>query len=250
MASSLPTLPHCCPGVVIIPAKNEEASVGDVVRSVVRDGRWDVLVVDDASADGTAREAKKGGAEVLSLPFTLGAWGAAQAGLRCGLANGYRFAMTMDADGQHLAESLQSVSAPVLEDTSDVTIGVCPERASLGRQLTWGLFRKITGLQLQDITSGLRAYDEAAMRLLTSDSTAMLSYQDIGLLLLLRDAGLSISEVKVEMNRRQNGRSRVYDSWWTVVAYMTETLILAAVKWHPSWHLDKRPEGITQGDNK
>jgi glycosyltransferase involved in cell wall biosynthesis len=234
--------------VVVIPAKNEAATVGDVVRGVLRRGRWEALVVDDASSDGTAREANEGGAGVVSLPFPLGAWGAAQTGLRYALDSGYRCAITMDADGQHLAESLERVSAPVLEGVSDVAIGVCPERASPARRLAWSLFRIITGLQVQDVTSGLRAYSERAIRLVTSDRTAMLSYQDIGLLLLLRDAGLSTSEVKVRMNCRRSGRSRVYDSWVTVAAYLMETLILSAGKWRPSWHFDET-KATSRGDS-
>lgn len=226
------------PGMVVIPARNEAVTVGDVVRSAARYTNWHTLVVDDASVDETARKARNSGATVLALPYSLGAWGAVQAGMRYALGQGHRVVVTMDADGQHVAESLKPVSAPVLNGIADVSIGVCPERASLGRRFTWSLFRRITGLELQDITSGLRAYNEAAMRLLTSNKAAPLSYQDIGVLLLLRDAGLSASEIKVEMNRRQHGRSRVYDSWLTVAAYLMETLILSTGKWHPSWYQD------------
>ena len=66
----------------------------------------------------------------------------------------------------------------------------------------------------------------------------MLNYQDIGVLLMLREAGMRAAEVKVQMGVRRNGRSRVYDSWWTVTRYLTETFMLSAGKWRRSWHMD------------
>lgn len=239
MVSSLPALPRGWPGAVIIPARDEEGTVGEVVRGVTRNAGAFALVIDDASSDDTASEARASGAEVVTLPFSLGAWGATQTGLRLVMEIGYPFAMTMDADGQHLAEFLGPVSEPVRQGLCDVAIGVCPERASAARRVAWVLLRTITGLRLQDITSGLRAYNRRAMRLLTSESATALSYQDIGLLLLLREAGLAVGEVKVDMHRRRSGCSRVYDSWGTVAAYLMETLILSAAKWSPAWHIDR-----------
>ncbi|HJU38104.1 MAG TPA: glycosyltransferase, partial [Tahibacter sp.] len=61
-----------------MPARNEQATVGDVVRGVVANLGCDVLVINDASTDATVREAQAAGARVLTLPFQLGAWGAAQ----------------------------------------------------------------------------------------------------------------------------------------------------------------------------
>lgn len=83
-------------------------------------------------------------------------------------------------------------------------------------RFAWGLFRHMTGLKLEDVTSGLRAYNAGAMRVQTSAQAAMLSYQDIGVLLMLRDAGLCATEIPVPMRARYNGCSRVYHSWWAV----------------------------------
>ena len=86
--------------VVLIPARNESATVGQVVRTVITKTSWPVVVIDDASTDDTRLVATLAGAIVLHLPFQLGAWGAIQTGIRYALSAKYDCAITMDADGQ------------------------------------------------------------------------------------------------------------------------------------------------------
>ena len=88
-------------GVVVIPAFNEEATIGDVITSAFRHADLPVWVVDDGSTDLTKERALTAGARVLSLPFQIGAWGATQTGLRYAHKLGVDFVITMDADGQH-----------------------------------------------------------------------------------------------------------------------------------------------------
>lgn len=226
------------PGVVVIPARNEAASVASVVRDVRAQVGTEVIVVDDASSDDTGRLARAAGARVLHMPFRAGAWGATQAGMRYALGRGFRICMTLDADGQHPATALPAIASPVIRGDCDVTIGICPERGSRARCAARRVFRCITGLKLQDVTSGMRAYNTDAMRLLVGREAVMLDYQDVGVLLMLREAGMRAAEVKVRMDIRRNGRSRVYDSWWTVAHYLMQTFVLSLGKWRLSWHLD------------
>lgn len=220
--------------LVIIPARNEAETIEKVIADVMKYG-WEIVVVDDASSDGTGDRAKTTGVEVLMLPCWLGAWGAMQTGLRFAIQNGYSFALTMDADGQHVAESLNKVIVPVATGLSDVAIGTCPERASGARQFVWKLYSWLTGLKLQDMTSGLRAYNNKAMRVLTTEYATALTYPDIGVLLMMRAEGLDIAEVPVKMKLRQNGSSRTFYSWGAVSEYLFVTLIMSASKWRPSW---------------
>jgi len=69
------------------------------------------------------------------------------------------------------------------------------------------------------------------MALLAASEATLLDYQDVGVLLLLRKAGLQITEVPVSMNLRQAGRSRIFYSWFSVLRYMLTTTLLCLARW-------------------
>lgn len=216
--------------VILIPAHNEAASIAGVLEEIRQ--HWDnpIVLIDDASEDNTVEIARKAGAKVLPLVAHLGAWGAIQTGIRYALNNGYDFAVTMDADGQHEAAYLRQLLSPVTKGEADVSIGAFPSRGSSSRRVAWFLLRRFSGLNMEDITSGFRAYNRQAMALLESRSATLLEYQDIGVLTLLCRRNLRLVEVPVNMRRRSDGHSRVYHSWMVVAYYMIYSLILGASK--------------------
>ncbi|NEX19340.1 glycosyltransferase [Thiorhodococcus mannitoliphagus] len=216
--------------VVLIPARNEAPTIGVVVTELL--ARWDypVIVIDDASTDDTAKIAEDAGSEVIRLPLQLGAWGAIQTGFRYAIWQGYDLAITLDGDGQHDSRFLAQLLAPIAAKEADVVIGAHPARASKARKWAWSYFRWLTGLRLEDITSGFRAYNLASMVLLASREATLLDYQDVGVLLILHRNKLRTREVDVAMTPRTQGASRVFDSWWTVGKYMLQTSVLCAAR--------------------
>jgi glycosyltransferase involved in cell wall biosynthesis len=214
------------PVLVVIPAWNEQASIAEVVSQVRGLSGFYPLVVDDASTDQTADLARHAGAQVLSLPVNLGAWGAMQTGMRFARQHGYHTVITMDADGQHVAASLPLLLSPLRSYQADVVIGSCTPRGSRARRTAWRMFRLLSGLHIRDLTSGLRAYSAPAVTLLASSRASLLDYQDVGVLLLLRKANLRIREVQVAMCPRVHGSSKVFSSWLKVGEYMLLTMIL------------------------
>jgi glycosyltransferase involved in cell wall biosynthesis len=215
---------------VIIPAYNEVQTIAQVIREVMDRVQAGVIVVDDASTDGTGDAAREAGATVLPLILQLGAWGAIRTGMLYALKHGFDLALTMDADGQHMAEFIPPVLAPIRGGDADVVIGSYPERGSRARKLSWAFFRRFNMLDLQDLTSGLRAYNHSAISVLACDETSLLDYQDIGVLLHLKTQGLRIAEAPVIMNPRLAGHSRVFSSWWTVGRYLALTMVLSLSK--------------------
>lgn len=213
--------------LVVIPAFNEAATVAQVVAGVRRHLHLDVAVVDDASSDATAAAARAAGARVISLAHNLGAWGATQTGLRYALSRGYTTVITLDADGQHAAAPVLPLLQAIQRDAADVAIGAWPQRGSAGRRMAWRFFQLITGLSIDDLTSGLRAYSLPAIRLLASERATLLDYQDVGVLYLLRQHGLNIVEIPSAMVPRSNGKSRIFRSWGVVTQYLLHTTILA-----------------------
>src|SRR3972149_8411810 len=84
--------------LIVMPAFNEERNLPLVIeniRSKVPDS--DILVVDDGSADRTARAAEKAGAMAIRLPFNLGYGAALQTGFKYSLMKRYRYVVQMDA---------------------------------------------------------------------------------------------------------------------------------------------------------
>lgn len=216
--------------LAIIPAWNEEVTVGRIVSSTILDHGLDVVVVDDNSDDDTVEKALDAGATVLPLRVHLGAWGAAQAGLRYALRNGYSHAITMDADGQHLPGMIPVLLEAMVSGGKDLVIGSCPDRASSARRFAWGFFRALTGFNVEDITSGFRGYSRRAMSVLLQPQACLLDYQDIGVLLLAREFGLAIGEVPVPMRPRVSGHSRVFATWMLVFEYLFKSSIICASK--------------------
>jgi glycosyltransferase involved in cell wall biosynthesis len=232
MSSKPPKSPHPHPnGLVIIPAWNEAGTIFDIVRSVKEKISIDILVVDDGSSDDTGDLAKSAGAAIVRLPMNIGAWTATQTGFRYALAHGYRMAVTMDADGQHLAESIPALLDVLISGAADVVIGSNPGRASTNRRMSWSFFRWLTGFDIEDFTSGFKAYNQKAMRLLLQRRAYLFDYQDLGTLLLLRRFGVRISEIPVPMQKRRHGHSRIFSTWWQVFRYMMVSTVLCVSKY-------------------
>lgn len=217
--------------LIVVPAHNEEDSLGGVLKTATDLG-YRVVVVDDASEDDTRSIARSGGAMLVPLANRLGAWGATQAGLRYARARDTAIVVTLDADGQHEPEHIHELAAPLRAGTADVVIGSCPIRVSRLRRWAWHYFRWLTGLNVYDLTSGFRAYNRHAIEVLSSRDAALLDYQDVGVLMLMRAEGLRVQEVPVEIGSRRNGISRVFPSWWVVARYMLETTVLCVSHLH------------------
>ena len=214
--------------LVVIPAKNEAATIGGVVAAVRARGLSEVLVIDDASVDATGALARQAGARVLRTHHPLGAWGATQCGIRYALRHDYSSVLTMDADGQHLAHELDRLLAQ--SGAADVIIGSCPSRGSTLRRLAWAWFRLLTGQPVVDFTSGFRLYSRRAMEALASSAATQLDYQDVGVLDLLARHGLTAIEIPVQMQPRTVGQSHVFANWFIVARYMVETTLIASAR--------------------
>lgn len=216
---------------VIIPALNEAETVAGVVKEALTLG-CAVYVVDDNSADATGRLAAGVGAIVLKLPYTAGAWMAVQAGLLYAKkTEKYDFFVTLDADGQHDPKYIIELLKVREEQGSNVLIGSYPKRGSWCRKLAWRLFTILTRLRIHDLTSGFRLYDQKAVEALLSHEAALLDYQDLGVLLLLRRNGIECCEVPIFMPDRMNGHSRIFDTWHQVGRYIGKTIIWIMADW-------------------
>ena len=193
--------------LILIPAWNEEANLPAVLKSIAAaTSGFSVLVVDDGSKDRTSEVARENGAEVVRHPFNLGYGASLQTGYKYALRRGVSFVCQMDADGQHRAEDIEKVCAPVLEGRLDLSIGsrfVEPtdyEHGALrdtGRSLFEGIAR-FFGLRITDPTSGFQALNEKVLQLYSSEHFPT-DFPDVDVLLAAHRAGIRIGEISVEM---------------------------------------------------
>ena len=214
---------------VVIPAMNEELTIGTVLSDIKSRYDHDVIVVNDGSVDSTGEVSKHYGAIVLNHVVNMGAWKAAQTGMRFAYKKGYDSVVCVDADGQHNIDDI-AILLDGLSKGADLVVGSCISRGSLARHIAWRFFRTITGSSVSDITSGFRAYSTNALAVLISKQATMLEYQDVGVLMMMKQSDLIMSEVQVSMQERQDGISRIFYSWGAVLKYVLYTLILSLTK--------------------
>ncbi|MDP3771587.1 MAG: glycosyltransferase family 2 protein [bacterium] len=152
--------------IVIIPAYNEERTVGEVVRSV-REMIPDVLVIDDGSADATGDRARHAGAIVVRHCVNRGLGAALGTGIAAALRAGADIIVTLDADGQHDPADIAAVVAPIQAGFTDLVIGVRSDAsAPVHRRWFHGIAnfftRMLFGVRCSDTQSGFRAFSRRA----------------------------------------------------------------------------------------
>lgn len=213
--------------LVIIPAYNEEENIVRVVDNLIQNyPMYDYVVVNDGSADNTARLCRQHGYELLDLPVNLGLAGAFQTGLKYACRKGYDYAIQFDADGQHRPEFI----GPMLEKMQegyDIVIGsrfVTQKKPHsmrmLGSTLISAATRLTTGKRVKDPTSGMRMFNrkmiaEFALNMNYGPEPDTISY--------LLKQGATIAEVQVGMDERIAGES--YLNLGRSVMYMLRMLM-------------------------
>jgi glycosyltransferase involved in cell wall biosynthesis len=217
--------------IAVVPAFNEEASVGRVIRELQAfDPGMDIVVVDDGSHDRTAGIADDSGAHVLRLPFNLGIGGAMQTGFRYAFEQSYDIAVQVDGDGQHDARELAKILAPVVSGEADLVVGTrfggegayqstAIRRVGI-RVFAWTVSR-IVGQRVTDTTSGFRAIGRRGIALFAADYPH--DYPEVEATVMVAKARLRLLEVPVAMRERAGGRSSI--TALRSVYYMAKVLL-------------------------
>ena len=170
---------HIC---AVIPTYNNGGTVAAVVRGVLAQG-LPVLVVDDGSVDGTEEALKGLDIIVLRHQKNLGKGRALKTGLEEARRLGYRFALTIDADGQHDPADIPVLVAAAGEKTlvvgsRNLTADGMPSGSTFANRFSNFWFTVQTGRKLPDTQTGFRIYpleDLPSLKLLTSRYEAELT---------------------------------------------------------------------------
>ncbi|HEY1454920.1 MAG TPA: polyprenol monophosphomannose synthase [Candidatus Dormibacteraeota bacterium] len=209
--------------LVVLPTYNERQNLERVVAGVRHLGH-DVLVVDDASPDGTGEVADQlaaadPGVRVLHRDRKLGLGSAYEDAFKVGLAEGSRLFVEMDADGSHRAQDLDAI-VEAARGGGGLAIG---SRYIRGGKITgwpahrWLLSwaanvycRVLLGLRTRDCTSGYRCYTRDLLSMIRLEEVVSQGYSfQIEMVHLTRKLGYPVIEVPIQFEDRVAGASKV-----------------------------------------
>lgn len=193
---------------VVVPAYNEAATIAQLLARVVSEvPDAEVIVVDDASADETAALAGRAGARVVRQAYNKGNGAAVKAGLRAATGE---VVLLLDADGQHDPADIQRVLAPI--GPYDMVIAARSRSSNASFARGWGnqalnlLGSYLTGIQIEDLTSGFRAMKRDHILEFIHLLPNRYSYPTTSTLAFIK-AGYSVKFVPIEAQLRTGGAS-------------------------------------------
>lgn len=212
--------------LVLVPALNEERSVGSVVAAA-RNLGLGVCVVDDGSTDATAATAREAGAVVLRVPVNIGVGGALRCGFRWALEHGYDAVVQVDGDGQHDPCEIEHLLQTMRTSGADMVIG---SRFAEGagayavrsaRRFAMGLLAKraarATGAYVIDSTSGFRAIRRPLLDQFAANYPVEYLGDTVEALIEAGRAGAKIVEHPISAAPRAHGRAsagRFASAWY------------------------------------
>jgi glycosyltransferase involved in cell wall biosynthesis len=148
----------------IIPALNEEISIGSIVLKTKKHVDQ-VIVIDDGSTDCTAEVARLAGADVIEHSTNMGKGEALRTGFREASKNGTTIIVTIDADGQHNPDEIPKVVKPILSKNAEIVIGSrylngnsIPLYRRIGQEILDRATNANSNTGVSDTQSGFRAF--------------------------------------------------------------------------------------------
>lgn len=213
---------------LIIPAYNEEGSIVAVAESVKRFAQYDYIVINDGSTDATAALIERLGLRCITHETNMGLTAAFHTGVRYAYEKDYKYAVQIDADGQHDPSFVDAMVRKAGEGY-DIVIGsrlIGSEKAhfDIARRTGSILLREAvffsTGEHITDPTSGMRLYGRRAMRYFMNHPGY--GPEPSAIAHMVR-AGAHVAEVPVRMYERTHGKS--YLTPKKAIRYMSRELI-------------------------
>ncbi len=228
------TAPSAHQRIAILPAYNEEGSVGGVIAEIhAHAPGYDVVVIDDGSTDTTAARATAAGASVVRLPFNLGIGGAMQTGYAYAAERDYRVAVQVDGDGQHDPQQIERLAAKLREEPGlDMVTGSrfldssgrgyrSTSTRRLGIRIFSRIVSRIVGQEVTDPTSGFRMVTRRGIELFARDYPH--DYPEVEAVLMVHAHQLTSAEIPTAMRERGAGKSSINST--RSVYYMMKVLL-------------------------
>lgn len=195
---------------IIIPAKNEERSIGLLIEEILKLYKdVNIIIINDGSTDDTEKICRSYAVNLINNPYSRGNGAAIKKGTRKATQD---IMVMMDADGQHQAKDIAKLLAKI-EDGHDLVIASRKPstHASLSRRLGNFLLNKLasfmTGYKIEDLTSGFRAVKRKKFKKFLYLLPNGFSYPTTTTMAFFR-SGYSICYVPIEAKKR-DGKSHI-----------------------------------------
>lgn len=245
-----PELPRL---LVVVPAWNEESTIGAVIEEIGREvPTADVLVVNDGSTDDTVDAAKAAGAAVLDLALNLGVGGAMRAAFKYAVRERYPLVVQVDADGQHDPSHIRDLWETMRSERADIVIGARFAGAgdySVRGPRKWAMgvlafvLSRVNGTRLTDATSGFKLINARALKVFATNYPAEYLGDTVEALVIAARSHLRVRQTGVSMRPRAGG-SPSHNPWKAAVFLLRAFLALLISLSRPSVPL---PELATEG---
>jgi glycosyltransferase involved in cell wall biosynthesis len=200
--------------VAVIPALDEEGSIGEVVRGVLEHADA-AVVVDNGSRDRTDAVAREAGADVVREP-RRGYGAACLAGVRRARELGASIVLFTDGDGSDDPREAPLLTGPVVRGEADLVLGVRTARTTEhGAMTPVQRFGNWFAPWLMALTVGARYRDMPPYKAISLDALDRLALRDAGMgyiiemLLRAHTLGMRVVEVEVACRARRAGVSKV-----------------------------------------
>ncbi len=192
------------PTVALIPAFNEERFIGSLVLAV-QSYVDHVIVVDDGSSDRTVEIARKAGATVVQHRINQGKAAAVNTGFAYVRRLQPAVLVMLDGDGQHCAEDIPQLLAPVRENEADVVVGSrfltikseIPAYRKVGQHSLTLMTNLASGVRVSDSQSGFRAFSARALEQLSFSQGGFSIESEMQF--LVREHQLRVLEVPIKV---------------------------------------------------
>ena len=220
---------------VTIPAYNEAKTVTNVIKSIPKKIKGiktiKILVWSDGSIDQTVNLAKKAGADfVFSSKHNLGLAKTFDLVTKKAVELGADIVVNTDADNQYDQKQIPMLIEPILNDKADIvngdrqvaTLAHMPWPKKYGNQLGSWTIRLLTGLKINDASSGFRAYTKEAIKSFNLISSHTYTHETL-IQAVFKD--LTVKEVAITFKARTSGGSRLIGNVWSHIKKSGATII-------------------------
>lgn len=203
--------------IVIIPCYNEEDNILKTVKNLQEANKnVDYIVINDGSIDNTREICIENNINMIDLPINLGIGGAVQTGYKYAFYNDYDVAIQLDGDNQHNPKYIENLIDEINKG-NDMVIGSryvtilstfkSTAIRQMGIKFLSFLIKMVTGRKIYDVTSGYRACNKKLIKLFANNYPT--DYPEPDSTTKVLKLGYKVSEIPVEMNERENGKSSI-----------------------------------------